>query len=226
MIPDANEINGIIFDLDGTLYRRRWYMNPLLAVQLFPSVLRLSRFLKIRGSFSGKDLQTGKDLTDAICNQLSPVEKKTESELENWIEKRFYPAFVNTMYFFRNSRPELNEVLAQLHKKGYKLAVLSDYDQIPERLEMLTVKKSLFDTMTSSEHAGALKPSPRPFLEIASTWNLKSHQVLVIGDRDDTDGEAARKAGMPFLHLDDKIKTDSHNRMNWPGVKSILEQLP
>ncbi|MBW2264536.1 MAG: HAD family hydrolase, partial [Deltaproteobacteria bacterium] len=85
--------------------------------------------------------------------------------------------------------------------RGLKTAVLSDYGRVAERVEALRLPVTLFDDLASAEDAGALKPSPLPFLMSARNLGLEPDQVLVVGDRDDMDGQGAMAAGMAFLRL-------------------------
>jgi HAD superfamily hydrolase (TIGR01549 family) len=218
------DIKGIIFDLDGTLYRMRWFLRPILTLDLFPNSLRLPRFLKIRGAFSGLEMDSGDNLMNAICDKLAAKEKCSTTEMKQWIQDKFYPSFVSAMRYFTNSRPAINETLKNIKKCGFKLAVLSDYDKVYERLILLNIDPSLFDTLTSSESSGALKPSARPFLEIAQAWNLPADKILVIGDRDDTDGEAARCAQMQFMQITDS-KTTTSKSMDWNKMRTFLNSL-
>ncbi|NLD91962.1 MAG: HAD family hydrolase [Fibrobacter sp.] len=222
MLPELDKVKGIIFDLDGTLYRMRWYMRPFLIIMLFPHIIRLPRFLKIRGRYAGVNLESSAALYQEVVKQLAPIEKKTEETLLHWIDKHFYRAFVDVMFFLRNSRPHLNKTLQMLKRHGIKLAVLSDYDRIPERLDKLKIDKSVFSTMTSSESFGALKPSPVPFKKIASDWNLDPSEVIVIGDREDTDGEGARRAGMHFIHIVENPVKSNKNSMLWKDAIKYL----
>lgn len=222
MLPELDKVKGIIFDLDGTLYRMCWYMRPFLAIMLFPDIMRLPRFLKIRGTYAGVELQSSEVLYKEIVKKLAPIEKTSEDVLLHWIDKRFYKAFVNVMCFLKDSRPHVNKTLQSLKQHGFKLAVLSDYDRIPERLDKLNIDKSVFTIMTSSESFGALKPSPAPFKKIAAKWNLDPSEILVIGDRDDTDGEGARRAGMKFIHIVENSATSNNNRMSWNDAIKYL----
>ncbi|MDO5577600.1 MAG: HAD family hydrolase, partial [Fibrobacter sp.] len=163
----VSSIKGIIFDLDGTLYQMRWYMRALVTVQVFPNCLRLPHFLKIRSQFAGKDLNSREELLSEVCRQFSAKEHLSEQAALKWILNSFYPAFANTMKYLYSSRPKLNETLEMLKNSGIKLAVLSDYDLVHERLQNLSINPDHFTTITSSEVYGALKPSPRPFLQIA-----------------------------------------------------------
>ena len=215
---------GIIFDLDGTLYHMKWFMKPLLTLKVLPNFLRLPRFMKIRGTFAGKDLESENNLLTAICDSLSRSEKCSSQDIRNWIASAFYPAFVSIMPYFRGSRPGISETLITLKKNGIKLGVLSDYSSVAERLVGLGLSNSLFNSMTSSESFGALKPSCRPFLSIASEWNIPPEQILIVGDRDDTDGEAARGAGMQFLQIRER-GSRPNGGIIWEEVRERLKSI-
>ena len=215
-----HNIKGIIFDLDGTLYQMRWYMRPLLACKLIPHLGRLPRFLKERGRFAGIEMGSRENLLNSIALAVSKKEKCNPQEIYNWILNSFYPAFVSIMPFMKNTRPGIENILVSLRKAGLRLGVLSDYDHVSSRLEMLQINPSLFDIMTSSEASGALKPCSQPFLDIAEQWNFAPEKILVVGDRDDTDGQAARSAGMHFIQI-----TDSSNKstaLRWNELKHTL----
>lgn len=221
---NLQDIKGIIFDLDGTLYQMRWYMRPLLTYKIVPHCLRLPRFLKIRQTFAGIEMDNRDSLMRAICERMASRENRSPDEIYNWIMNRFYPSFVSIMSYFKHSRPGLNETISLLRTNKYKLAVLSDYEKVVERLEKLEINSSNFDLMTSSELYGALKPSPRPLLHIANTWGLKPEEILVIGDRDDTDGKASRDARMRFLQISDK-KNQNASTYTWTQVSTILRSV-
>ena len=92
---------------------------------------------------------------------------------------------------------------------------------------MLRIPAEYFDPISSCEFAGALKPAPRPFSEIAQYWNLPVDKILVIGDRDDTDGNAARNAGMRFIQISDRKKRGEKKReiLDWCALRESLRAL-
>lgn len=224
MLPEKGRFRAIIFDLDGTLYHMKWYMRPLLFVNLFPRPFRLPRYQKIRKNYSGKDLGDYRNLITCICKDLVLLENCSEEDAKKWIEQSFYKAFIKTLGLMRNSRPGLNEAIAYLKEKEYKIAVLSDYDKINERLDVLNIDKNKFDVIMSSEYCGALKPSPRPFIEISEKLSIPKSEILVIGDRDDTDGAAARSSGMSFLQITDKTEHGGEC-LGWIELREYLLSL-
>ena len=219
-------VRGIVFDLDGTLYRMRFFMRPLLFMLLFPHSLRLLRFLSVRSRFAGVDMGSRDALIDEICAGAAKLDRHASAQTyRSWIFGRFYPAFLSMMPLQRSGRPGCAGMLRTLHERGIKLAVLSDFHEVKERLELLRLPTECFDIMTSSENSGALKPSPGPFLQIADTWGFDPSSILVVGDRDDTDGAAARSAKMRFLLLGDRASAGSVQPRPWNEVCAILEGL-
>jgi FMN phosphatase YigB (HAD superfamily) len=198
-------------------------MKPLLMLRVFPNSLRLPRFLKVREKYAGLDLQDRDSLLKSICDELAGIEKCSSKVLHHWILNSFYPGFIYTMKFQKNGRPGINQTLAGLRDRNIQLAVLSDYDCVKERLNNLMIDENHFSIATSCEASGALKPSPRPFLQIAQTWGIPPEQLMVIGDRIDTDGAAAKSAGMNFI-LISETSPPSQGALNWQNLRKYLDQ--
>jgi FMN phosphatase YigB (HAD superfamily) len=217
---------GIIFDLDGTLYHMKWYLKPLITLKLFPHSLRLPRYMAVRDRFAGRDMGSAQALLSTMASQLSAkTPGSTTQQMEDWIWKRFYSGFETVMPFFRGSRKGITETLAKLHIKGIRLAVLSDYGRIEERLAGLAIAPRLFDNLVSAESVGSLKPSPRAYIELSGVWGIEPGAICVIGDRDDTDGIAAKAAGMQFIRISDK-KHPPAGAKRWTEIKRFLDDLP
>ena len=211
-------IKGIIFDLDGTLYHMKWYMKPIMTLLMFPNILRLPKYMKIRKQFSNKEMPSHEELMNSVASKLG----NNKENMKNWIERKFYPSFIKSLYFLKGSRPKLNKTLETLKNSNIKLAVLSDFAYVNERLNILDIDQNLFDITISSETEGALKPSPKPFNTILQRWNLSPEEILIVGDRDDTDGEAANITGMNFLKISDKKDEISNS---WENIRKILLKL-
>lgn len=83
-----------------------------------------------------------------------------------------------------------------------RVAVVSDY---PATAKLAALGLApLVDVVVSSGETGELKrlkPAPDGYLLAARMLEIPAEQCLVIGDRDDTDGQAAQAAGMEFLHV-------------------------
>jgi putative hydrolase of the HAD superfamily len=85
---------------------------------------------------------------------------------------------------------------------GGRTALVSDYPA-KRKLEALGAS-ALFDAVVASGEPGGprrLKPHPDGMLRAAAALEVEPVACLVIGDREDADGEAARAAGMRFRRI-------------------------
>jgi len=84
-------------------------------------------------------------------------------------------------------------------------AVVPDGNGIPARRKLAALgAAALFDAVVASGEPGApgaLKPSPEGYLAAATLHGVAPAECHVIGDREDADGEAARRAGMAFRRV-------------------------
>lgn len=194
-------IRAIIFDLDGTLYPMTKRFKPMFALFSLPHPLRLPGYMKLRDSFRGEARNSGSEIMAEINKKIEETFKIKSGQ--KWQEKEFYPAFYATLSATRK-RPELDKLLKSLHDKKYRLVVLSDFGNVWERLTALDIDTSLFEHLLSSEDLGGFKPHTRPFEQTLKILNLPPEQVLMVGDREETDGDGARAMNMPFLKVPGK----------------------
>ena len=96
-------------------------------------------------------------------------------------------------------------LIAELHKfrqQGGKTALVSDY---PARSKLKAMSiAGLFDVVVANGEEGCpayLKPHPDGYLKAAKALGIAPSNCLVVGDREDADGEAAKRAGMPFRRV-------------------------
>lgn len=219
-------IKGIIFDLDGTLYRMKWFMKPLITLILFPNISLIPRYMAVRKYFSGKDMESEEKLLYAMAEHLAnKFKSKNVDSILSWIKYDFYSAFEKIIPLMRGHRPELIKTLKNLKENGYKTAVLSDFSHVKQRLISLNILPNLFDTLASSESEGALKPCTRPLFLIADSLHIKPSDIVVIGDRPDTDGIAAKNCGMHFIQISEKAEK-KRTSYSWSEIKTGFDNLP
>jgi len=190
-----NGIEGVAFDLDGTLYP-----NYRLNVRLVPFILKewrlLAAFGKARNiirkeqevSFPARNnfYDHQAEITAKILN-LAPQPLKEKIDL--LIYKGWEP-------LFKNIKPFKNAVqtLAALRKTGLKLGLLSDFP--PEaKLEYLKLS-GIWDAVLCSEQCGALKPHPLSFTELARAMSLPCEKILYVGNSRPYDIAGAQRTGM------------------------------
>jgi dUTP pyrophosphatase len=190
--------SGIIFDIDGTLYAMTPQVRITTLLSSLPNSNHFFKYLKIRHSQQGKDFGTKENLISEIDNVLANAGISKDYE-----KTVFYPAFIKSLSLNRN-RPQLINFVKYCKNLGIKTAVLSDYGIVDERITALGFDKNLFDVRVSSEDFGAFKPCSRIFSEISKMLDLEPQQILMVGDRNDTDGEGATSVRMPFFKVNGK----------------------
>lgn len=192
MIPA--EVRACLVDLDGTLYRPlplKLAMAAELALFGLPAVGTLRQFrrqhelpaLGISNPFEDQLERTARELGRPVAEVRDTVERWMFRRPAKWIAA------------FR--RRDLLQELEAFRLRGGRLALVSDYP-IRGKIDQLALR---FDVTVSSGEPGGptrLKPDPEGYLAAARALGVRPEECLVIGDREDRDGEAARRAGMRF----------------------------
>ena len=99
-------------------------------------------------------------------------------------------------------RRGLIEEIRHFRERGGRTALVTDYPA-GAKLDALGASE-LFEVVVSSGEPGGpkrLKPDPEGYLLAAAALGIEPSHCLVIGDRDDADGEAARAAKMAFRRI-------------------------
>jgi len=203
VLPDdaRTRYSAWLVDLDGTLYHSR------------PVQLAMAAELLLLGWGSIKTLRTFRHAHeelrgashDAASLALSPFQRQlehaaralgrtpvdVERTVREWMFRR------PLKWVARSKRAPLLRLLAQYRAGGGKTALVSDY---PARGKLQALGAlDLFDLVVSNGEPGGpskLKPDPEGYLSAAQRLGVAPGACLVIGDRDDADGAAARAAGM------------------------------
>ena len=190
-----NDIEGVAFDLDGTLYP-----NYRLHIRLIPFILKewrlLSAFGKARNIIRKKQEKASftagcyyehqAAITAEILGvQPAPIKEKIDS----LIYRGWEPLF-KTIKLFKG----VIETLAAIKNAGYKLGLLSDF---PPEIKLENLKISgIWDAVLCSERCGALKPHSLSFTELAAAMSLPPQKILYVGNSHKYDVSGANFAGM------------------------------
>jgi putative hydrolase of the HAD superfamily len=114
--------------------------------------------------------------------------------------------------------------LRALKTRGFRLAVVSNWD---ERLRPLLKDLELtpfFDAIVISVEVGAAKPAARIFQHCTAGLNLPPEVILHVGDSRAEDFEGARRAGMPAALIERKPDRDGADRLT--RLELLLPRLP
>lgn len=199
-------IQLVIFDLDGTLYDQRKLRLKLYLIFIIRLLFFRIRLhdLRIVSEFR-KQREKHKGFSSASLDedQYKWCAEKTGIPIEEIKKIIFNLMYHLPLNHLRNAAyPGINLFLTNLRQSGKKLAVYSDYP-VDKKLAVLgiTVDKTFCSTQ---KNIAQFKPSKKGALSICESFDCKPEHVLFIGDREDTDGESARMAGMHFLKVNTK----------------------
>ena len=188
-------IEGVAFDLDGTLYP-----NYRLNIKLLPFALKEWRLLAAFGiarniirKEQGSSSPARNDFYDyqaeITAKILGVPPQPLKEKIDLLIYKGWEPLFKN-IKLFKNTA----QTLAALRKAGLKLGLLSDFP--PEtKLEYLSLS-GIWDAVLCSEKCGTLKPNPLSFRELAGAMSLPCEKILYVGNSRPYDIAGAQRAGM------------------------------
>ncbi|GHU55617.1 hypothetical protein FACS189442_3410 [Spirochaetia bacterium] len=194
-------VRAFIFDFDGTLYNSSGIALRLIAQRPLEAFILLAE-RKAHASLAGCDYGEAEAYYQEFFSLLSRRLHKPVRVLRSWYFDEYMPRMCRVLKKLFRLRPGCVELFEEL-ARSKQFAVYSDYPQTTERLKALGLN---LDThlLFGPENFGAQKPAPRPFLAIAESLGVPPEEILVIGDRDDTDGAGAAAAGMGFV----KVTTD------------------
>ena len=196
---------GTLFHLSGTVGQHYALVGSevrltLDAHQLDRAFYSAWKKMPFRAAIDGPrendDKGWWRELVDLVLDQVAP--SLSEIDRDNFFEiayEHFAEAGVWELY------PEVPGVLEQFQPR-FQLAVISNFDgRLRLILEHLGISKFFAHIFVSSE-IGADKPDPEIFRRALKLIDLKSNEVLHVGDDPQRDWEAASAAGLSIFRLD------------------------
>jgi FMN phosphatase YigB (HAD superfamily) len=197
------EHDAWLVDLDGTLYRPL----PVKLAMAAELVLAGRRHLPAIRAFRHEHERlraTGHDPVEspfrlqleraAAATGCSPAD--LDAIVAEWMVRR--PG----KWIRRFRRASLLVEIGRFRDAGGRTALVSDYPA-RAKLDALGVT-ALFECVVANGEPGGparLKPWPDGYLRAARELGVEPSRCLVVGDRDDADGEAARRGGMSFRRI-------------------------
>jgi putative hydrolase of the HAD superfamily len=197
---DWPAIRLVVFDVDGTLYRQA-PLRRRMALALLGHVATTGdvRLLRLLGDYR----RTREALADAevadfdvplaatIAARHGVTPDTVTALVADWIETRPLP------YLRPHLVPGIAPLFAALRHSGRRIGVLSDY---PARAKIAALGLDADVIAAAADpDIGIMKPHPRGLQSVMAAAGATPATTLMIGDRPERDGAAARRAGVPVL---------------------------
>lgn len=224
---DWSEIDLVVFDVDGTLYAQRGLRLVMLRALLvdalrsrsLDTLLTLRTFRHVRERL-GETQESS--FMEAQFAQTASRRGKTPQEVRQlvseWMEARPLASLPGYAY------PHLDALFTGLRRHGKKVAVFSDYPAV-DKLAAMGLQADPVVCATDPD-IGRLKPDPAGLLEILRRTGVAPERALMIGDREDRDAAAARRAGVRSLIRGGRARSGSGSfqHYNDPVFGPVLGQ--
>lgn len=200
------QYKAVIFDLDGTLYDNTRLARHIVLHSIFHFRLLFAERV-CRHRMSGRYYGTKGSTYKELFRRMALTAGKTEDQASAWYWSRYMPLQVKMLQRHFHKKPWVDDTLKSLREAGVKLVCFSEYSFIREKLKAVDISPDSFDLIIDAPSAGGCKPCRKAFLNIAGKLGLDPEEILVVGDREDTDGAGAESANMGFI-LVPKYDTD------------------
>lgn len=199
----ARSHDAWLVDLDGTLYRAL-PVKLAMAGELLASGWGAIRTLR---AFRHEHEALRRELADRVDDPFGLQLERAASQLT--VDRALVQARVRAWMIERPGkwirlfrRRRLLGEIAAFRAQGGRTALVSDY---PARDKLAALgAEALFDEVVACGEPGGpgrLKPWPDGYAEAARRLQVTPARCLVVGDREDADGGAARAAGMDFRRV-------------------------
>lgn len=213
---DWSRIKAVVFDFDGTLYDKKNF--PFWLLLMDPLDIRnVGTERSVRKEMKDKDFGSSQAFDDFFFKRLGERQKRTAEKAKAWFNDIYLGKFLKVLRKHYHAQPKVDDLLNRLRELDVKTAVFSDYSRTEERMEALGLSASKFDFCFSAPTMGALKPASRLIRQIVSDMGVEGQEILVVGDRVDTDGASASAVDGQFVQIVRKKSEEeaSHPIMLW-----------
>ncbi len=191
---DWRGIRLVAFDVDGTLYDQKPLRLRMAARLGLDCVMRaslrsaslLKTYRHLREELAEAEAEDFEHaLVSAVASRHGVASGIVRTLTSEWMEKR--PLSLLPACRF----PHVDMLFERIRTSGRTIGVLSDYPA-RDKLDALSLRAH---HVVCAGDVGVLKPHPRGLQRLMAMAEATPAQTVLIGDRVERDGEAARRAG-------------------------------
>ena len=208
-----NQIRGIIFDLDDTLYSEKEYVKSGYKV--------VSDYLG--GGYEDKlwrYFEEGKPAIDELLKECG-MEKQKATVLE------IYRSHIPNIHLYDG----VVELITQLRNSGIKIGIITDGRPEGQRNKIQALGlESIVDDIIITDELGGIqfrKPCDIAFRIMQTKWRLPMSQIIYVGDNLTKDFQAQQQLGMKSVWFKNKdgVYYDTLNSYHCQYQASDMEML-
>jgi len=201
------KIEGIIFDMDGTLYsfdqrNESQFTSSDFGKQIYANCVQ---FFQQRFSI---DTASAEEVYSDLSKRYNG-EVSLAVEQEFGIDRSEYFAFTWNLQvenFVRRNQ----ELVDALQKLTVLSGVLTSAPKVwTEKVLQFMQIRDVFKEAVFTGDPDLRKPNPQAFLQLSALWGLNPSQVLAMGDQEETDILPAKSLGMKTLRIAQQAKTEA-----------------
>jgi FMN phosphatase YigB (HAD superfamily) len=226
-------VSAVVFDLDGTLYRQKPVQRAMLAklvwstlsdpvqgmerIQILWAYRRAQELLRHHPHSAAGVAAAQVRITAERCGVGT---RQVSAVVEEWMQQKPLALLVPAM------RPGTVEIFSRLQSAGVRLGLLSDYPA-EAKLRAMGIA-GWFDVVACAQEKeiNRFKPDPRGLEVVLERLGVDAGQALYVGDRDEVDGEAARRAGVDVVILQTADWSRLETRLALRGMAKPVESIP
>ncbi|PDV86095.1 haloacid dehalogenase [Rhizobium sp. H4] len=194
---DWGSIRFVVFDVDGTLYSQRRLRLRMSGELIADAVARgsLTNLRVLRAYRSLRETIGAEEIDDFESTLMARIVARTgepaeriEAIVSEWISRRPLTHIASCRY------DGLVELFAGLRRQNKAIGIYSDYPA-DEKLQRMNLSAD-YILAASDPGVGIQKPHPRGLHMLMQRAGVGPEQTVLIGDRPERDGLAARRAGV------------------------------
>lgn len=205
MTPTIHDIPAntkvIVFDLDGTLYNKHLLITRMPFHRPHEAFMMLAE-RRTRKALKGLWKGSEEALYHAFFTHLAKGHCYSAAYAQRWFNEKYVPLIIRLLKKHYPVQPWVIPFINDCRHRGLQLVLLTDYQGSNQKLEAIGLSPNIFDWVVSAPELGGLKPAPQLMHKVADHMHVTPQECMVIGDREDTDGDMARATGAAFFKVE------------------------
>lgn len=180
------DINGVIFDLDDTLYGEKEYVRS--------GYRKIEEYLGIAGAANRlwQLFEQGEPAIDSYLSEINRIEQKDKC-------LKIYREQLPDIHLYNGAK----ELISDLKKKGIKVGIITDgrVEGQQNKIQQLGLAELVDDIIITDSLGGIQfrKPNDISFRIMQNRWRIPFEQMMYVGDNLNKDFQAPKQLGMKWI---------------------------